>query len=77
MSLQDLLIEGVKDLPEAALKEVVEFALFVRKRTLQPEAFEEELYAQLLGRELTDLSRHETAHVEEEFKGYDKLYPND
>jgi hypothetical protein len=77
MSLQELLMEGTKGLPEEALKEILEFAFFVRKKTLYPQAFEDELYSELLDKELGDMARHETTHLEDEFKNYDKTYPNE
>lgn len=45
------------------------------KRALQPEDFERELQNTLLNTELKQLSRDEEAHLEKEFKNYDRLYP--
>jgi hypothetical protein len=35
---QQLILEGIKGLPQEALVEIVDFIYFVRKRTLQPHA---------------------------------------
>jgi len=39
---QQLIIEGMKELPPEVLAEITDFVYFVRKRLLQPQAFEEE-----------------------------------
>ena len=65
---QQLILEGIKDLPPEVLVEIVDFIYFVRKRTLQPQAFAEEVYPALLDAELRQLSCDEEAHLEDEFK---------
>lgn len=74
---QQLIIEGIKGLPQEMLAEIADFVYFVRRRTLQPQAFEEELRNALLRVELKQLSRDEEAHLEKEFEGYDQLYPSE
>lgn len=72
---QELIMEGIKDLPPEMLAEIADFVFFVRKRAIQPQAFEEERYSILLNADLRQLSRSETAHVESEFDDYDQRYP--
>ncbi|MBI5788441.1 MAG: hypothetical protein HZA78_06275 [Candidatus Schekmanbacteria bacterium] len=72
---QQLISESVKDLPQSALAEIVDYIYFLRKRTFQPQAFEEELRSIMLNTELKQLSSNEEAHLEKEFEDYDKLYP--
>jgi hypothetical protein len=74
---QQLILEGIKGLPQEALVEIVDFIYFVRKRTLQPHAFSEEIHQALLNAELRQLSRDEEAHLEDEFADYDRLYPRE
>jgi hypothetical protein len=77
---KQLIIEGIKGLPPEVLAEIVDFIYFVRKRTLQPQAFEEELQelqGALINTELQQLSRDEEAHLEKEFQDYDKRYPHE
>lgn len=74
---QQLILEGIQGLPPEVLVEIVDFIYFVRKRTLQPHAFEEELYQATLNVELRQLSRDEAAHLEDEFNDYDRLYPRE
>jgi len=74
---QQLILEGIQGLPPETLVEIVDFIYFVRKRTLQPHAFEEEIHQALLNAELRQLSRDEEAHVEAEFQDYDRLYPRE
>ncbi len=69
---KQLIIEGIKGLPPEVLAEIVDFIYFVRKRVLQPQAFEEELQelqGALVNIELQQLSRDEEAHLEKEFEG--------
>ncbi len=77
LAYQQLIFEGIKGLSPEALVEVVNFIYFVRKRTFQPAAFEEELRTVLLNTELRGLSREEEIHLEKEFEDYDKLYPRE
>ena len=74
---QQLILEGIAGLPQETLLEIVDFIYFVRKRTLQPRAFAEDIQHVLLQAELRQLSRDEEAHVEDEFKDYDTLYPRE
>ena len=74
---QQLIIEGIKDLPPGPLAEIADFIYFVRKRVREPQVYEEELQNALLGAELRQLSRDEEAHLEKEFEGYEKLYPRE
>ncbi len=74
---QHLIIEGIKGLPPETLAEIANFVYFMRKRMLHPQAFEDELHSTLLGAELKQLSRSEQAHLEQEFEGYDQLYPRE
>ena len=74
---QQLIIEGIKGLPPEVLAEITDFVYFVRKRILQLQAFEEEIQNTLLREELRQLSRDEEAHAEQEFAGYDQLYPRE
>lgn len=74
---QQLILEGIKGLPSEALVEIVNFIYFVQKRMLQPHAFAEEVHQGLLNAELRHLSHDEEAHLEEEFKDYDRRYPRE
>ncbi len=68
---RQLILDGLRDLPPEVLAEIADFVYFVRKRTLQPELFEEELRNVLLKAELGQLSRDEAAHLEQDFVGHD------
>jgi len=74
---RQLIIQGIQGLPSEALAEITDFIYFLRKRALQPQAFEEERQNVLLGEELKQLSRDEAAHLEKEFEGYEQLYPRE
>lgn len=69
---QQLILEGIKELPPEILAEILDFVYFVRRRVLQPDLYEEEI-EQLV--ELKQLSRQETTHLEQEFENYEQRYP--
>jgi len=73
----ELITEGIKGLPADVLAEIADFVYFVRKRALEPRAFEEELQTALLALDLQRMSRDEESHLEEEFQDYDRLYPRE
>jgi hypothetical protein len=62
-----------KGLPLEVLAEITDFVYFVRKRLVQPQAFEEEIRSTLLREELRHLRRDEEVHVEQKFANYDQL----
>jgi len=74
---QQLILEGIKGLPPEVLAEIADFVYFVRKRALQPQAFEDELQAALLKADARQLSRQEEAHLEKEFEDYERFYPRE
>ena len=74
---QQLIVRGLQGLPESVLSEIADFVYFLRKRALQPHAFEEERKGALLGEELKKLSRNEEEHLEKEFEDYDQRYPRE
>jgi hypothetical protein len=63
---QQLIVEGIRDLPTETLVEITDFIYFIRKRALEPCQFEAEL---------KQLSRAEITHLEEEFKSYEQRFP--
>ena len=74
---EELIVEGIKGLSPEVLVEIADFIYFIRKRSLQPQAFEAELQNALLGAELRQLSRDEESHLEKEFENYEQLYPKE
>ena len=76
-SYRQLIYEGINGLTPEVLTEIVDFVYFVRKRSMEPQAFAEDLRTALLNKELRDLSRAEEQHLDKEFENYDKLYPRE
>ena len=64
---QEMITESIRDLPEETLEEIAHFVLFMRKKTLEPKVFEDELWGKMLEMELQQLSRDQEAHLEQEF----------
>lgn len=74
---EQIIVEGIKGLPEEMLAEIADFVYFVRKRATQPQAYEEELLSALMNAELRQMSRDEEEHLDQEFRDYDRRYPRD
>lgn len=70
-----LIVEGIEQLPPDLLAEIADFVLLIRRKHLNPEAYQEELRQALLQHNLSVLDRNEAAHLEEEFDAYDKRHP--
>jgi hypothetical protein len=69
--IEQLIVEGIKGLPQEALAEIADFIYFVRKRIKQPETYADEINRILLDFEMEDLDQKEKEHLEQEFKDYD------
>jgi len=65
---EQLILERIKGLPPRALAEIADFVEFLRQRPQDRGP---------LPTTLADLSRDQEEHLEEEFRGYDKLYPRE
>ena len=65
---QSAILEAIKGLPSESLAEIAGFVEFVRSRSPGQRR---------IARDLRQLSRGQEAHLEEEFAGYDKLYPHE
>lgn len=74
---EQIIVEGLRGLPQEMLAEIADFVYFVRKRATQPQAYEEELLSALLNAELRQMSRDEEEHLDQEFRDYDRRYPRD
>ena len=62
------ILEGIKGLPPMTLAEIADFVDFVRARPP---------HGRRIRSDLRQMSREQEAHLEEEFAGYDKLYPRE
>ncbi|MDZ7720464.1 MAG: DUF2281 domain-containing protein [Balneolaceae bacterium] len=67
--LEKELIKNTKGLPEDAQQEIVDFAKFIRQKTLKKTQNSVSI-------ELSKLSKSQATHLEEEFTDYKKLFPN-
>ena len=68
VDLQQVIIQGIKDLPQQYLDEVADFVIFMRQKSTKSYNFKAELSL---------LNDHEINHLEEEFKDFDKLFPKE
>lgn len=76
-SYEQLIMEGMKDLPQELLAEIADFVYFVRKRFTHPQTFADELETTLLETEtaqnLDTLSQVETSRKDEADEAWLKL----
>lgn len=77
MSLQEILLESTKGLPPEAMKEIVSFALYVRKKALDPQSLEDKGFEEMIRTELSVLSEREKMHLEKKFDTYQTDYPHE
>lgn len=75
-SYQQLIVQGLQELPEQTLAEIADFVYFVRLRVLGG-ASGNDLYQTVLEMERSRLSAEVESHLEEEFAGYEQLYPQE
>lgn len=75
INYSQLILHEIQGLPQETLREIVNFVIFVRKRTLFPEKMEEGLMMELWQKELTEMNHTEFAHLEKEFQNYQNDYP--
>lgn len=75
LTYEELIAQGIEDLPVETLAEIVDFVYFVRKRALAPLKFHDDIRAALLQTELRQLGNNEQAHLEREFQSYDRRFP--
>lgn len=73
---QQLIVEGIQELPEHTLAEITDFVYFVRQRVLGKNT-EGDLYQTVLDLERNRLVAESEAHLEEEFAGYEQRYPKE
>lgn len=65
---ETLILDRIHGLPPKSLAEIADFVELVRARSAR---------GRRIGRALGKLSREQEAHLEEEFAGYDQLYPRE
>lgn len=75
INYSQLILHEIQGLPQETLREIVNFVIFVRKRTLFPEKMEEDLMMELWQKELTAMNHTECEHLENEFQNYKNDYP--
>ena len=73
-ALEQVILEGIKGLPQESLAEIADFVVFLRKKSFEPKAFQEDIEGLALDLELRTLSRNEESHLEEEFADYEQRF---
>ena len=73
VELEQLIKEGIKDLPETYLSEVADFVVFIRRKAFVRDDYNLEG----IRRELSLLDAHERRHLEDEFQDFDTKFPKE
>lgn len=68
--LENELLRYTKGLSKEALREVIDFVLFLRQKRLKSSTNN-------LTQDLSIMNEEQTEHLEKEFKDYKKLYPSE
>ena len=74
VNYEQVIVSGIKKLPPESLREVADFVYFLRKRTFEPNFFDDENYQTLLENDLSELEINELSHLEQELKDYEQLH---
>lgn len=64
LKFEQLILNGIKGLPQDSLKAIAEYVFFIRKKILQPDFFDYEM----LNEELDLMDEEEFKHLEKEFE---------
>jgi hypothetical protein len=71
-TIRQLIIKETEELPVYILNEVLDFIQFLKNRR---GIKKDNIVIDTLQMELRVLNQNETAHLEEEFRNYEELYP--
>lgn len=72
-NFEQLIVEGIKGLPQQYLSEVADFVLFLRRRVVEQQHYDIDSIRQ----ELSSLDAREQQHLEEEFADFYQRYPKE
>ncbi len=67
---EQLIVEGIKGLPQQYLSEVADFVLFLRRRVVEQQPYDVDSIRQ----ELSLLDAHERQHLNDEFADFYQRY---
>lgn len=72
-NLEQLIVEGIKGLPQHYLSEVADFVLFIRRRAVEQQPYDTDS----IRNELSLLDARERQHLEDEFANFDQQFPKE
>lgn len=70
-NFEQLIVEGIKGLPQQYLSEVADFVLFLRRRVVEHQPYDTHSIQQ----ELSSLNAREQQHLDDEFADFDRRFP--
>ena len=68
IEFEQVIMQGIKDLPQQYLSEVADFVVFLRQKSIKSYNFQDELSL---------MNEHQIKHLEDEFKDFDKQFPKE
>lgn len=68
---EQIIVAGIRRLSAEKLREVADFVYFLRQR----EEKNDKEFQRIVEADLAELEAGELKHLEEEFEGYEQLYP--
>lgn len=68
IEFEQVIMQGIKDLPQQYLSEVADFVVFLRQKSIKSYNFQDELSL---------MNEQQIKHLEDEFKDFDKQFPKE
>ncbi|MEZ0484524.1 hypothetical protein [Fibrella aquatica] len=71
-NFEQLIVEGIKGLPQQYLSEVADFVLFLRRRVVEHQPYD----VHSIQQELSGLDARQQQHLENEFTDFYRRFPS-
>ena len=68
IEFEQVIMQGIKDLPQQYLSEVADFVVFLRQKSIKSYNFQDELSL---------MNEQQIKHLEDEFKDFDQQFPKE
>lgn len=72
---EELIVKGIRGLPQDALAQVADFVYFLRQKTWHPEVIADAEYVAVVQLERGQAQKTEWQHLEVEFADYEQKHP--
>ncbi len=72
---EELIVRGIRGLPQDALAQIADFVYFLRQKTWHPELIADAEYAAMMQAVRGQTQQSEWQHLEIEFADYEQQFP--